>query len=622
MATGRVLVVDDEKFFQELFGDVLAGAGHSVRTASSAAEALQRLAEEHVDLVLTDMVMPGADGISLVREARRRDPDLEVVAVTGRDDVRLAVEAMKSGCSEFLTKPVERQELLRVADRALARVRIRREHGQLLTENLEFVKSQVIYRQGLQILATLDAERLVDLALSVLARTTDAQGAALWILDEKGSLQLRGYRGVVDRTALPARIDPADPAWSAPLREGAPFQAPFPGAGEAFLVPLVADDDPVGLALLSDRARGRFGHDEHAAALMVADFTAIAVKNARRFEALERVGLRDRDTGAYNLSYFVDYAGKEFYKARRYGRAFSLVILTIENAEQLRKETGRELYRRVVRDVVAAIGRVVRDADILAKVSEGEYYLLLPETDHFGALMLMRRAAEEVRQEPSIRAAEERSPLLLSMGAATFPKDGEDFDELLHWARARAREQRGSLLRRLHLGDLGPSAFWELADLLLAETACIPESSPSACLAGDPELFAAAQREAAREIARDPRARGVLYLGGGDGLACAPIHGALPAGDPAARAGDGSARVFLLGPRGAERPGPVHPLVTEVHLDDDARLATHQLLLFLSEHSAYGLLAGPGGRIFHTSDMPLVDALVSKLQAHYDLQPL
>ena len=44
------------------------------------------------------------------------------------------------------------------------------------------------------------------------------------------------------------------------------------------------------------------------------------MKNARRFQALERVGLRDRDTGAYNLAYFVDYAGKEFYKARRYGR--------------------------------------------------------------------------------------------------------------------------------------------------------------------------------------------------------------------------------------------------------------------------------------------------------------
>jgi diguanylate cyclase (GGDEF)-like protein len=346
------------------------------------------------------------------------------------------------------------------------------------------------------------------------------------------------------------------------------------------------------------------------------------VKNARRFQALERVGLRDRDTGAYNLAYFVDYAGKEFYKARRYSRAFSLVVLSLDNVEQMRKEAGREPFRRVVRDVVAAVSRAARDADILAKVSESEYYVLLPETDYFGALMFLRRATEEVRKEESVRKLEERSPVLLSMGAATFPKDGEDFDELLHWARARVQEQRGSLLRRLHLGDLEAAAFWELADLLLTDTARIPESSPSARIDPDQEFFAAAQREAAREIARDPRARGLLYVGVGSGLATAPVRAALPPGDPAARAGDSSVRVYLLGPRGAGPDGPAHPLVTEVYLDGDKRFAGHEFLLFISEHSAYGLLSGPAGRTFHTSDVPLVDALVSKLQALYDLQPL
>jgi two-component system, cell cycle response regulator len=622
MSAGRILVVDDEKFFQELFREVLASAGHGVRAASSAEEALALLAEEHFDLLLTDLVMPGLDGVALVREARRRDPDLEAVAVTGHEDVKLAVQAMKAGCSDFLTKPVDRDELLRVAERILGRVRLRREHSQLLTENLEFAKSQVIYRQGLQIVASLDGERITDLALSVLARTTDAQGAALWIADDKGGLALRGYRGLVDRAALPARIDPKDPAWADGLREGMPFAPPFAAGGEAFVVPLVADDEPLGVALLADRARGRFGKDEHAAALTVADFTAIAVKNARRFQALERVGLRDRDTGAYNLSYFVDYAGKEFYKARRYGRSFSLVILSIDNAEEIRKNAGRELYRRVLKDVVSAVSRVARDADILAKVSESEYYVLLPETDYFGALMFLRRAADEVRSEESVRELEERTPVLLSMGAATIPKDGEDFDELLHWARARVQEQRGSLLRRLHLGDVGPAAFWELADLLLSSSARIPDSSPSARLEADPELFAAAQREAAREIARDPRARGLLYVGVGVGLGSAPLRAALPPGDGAARAGDPSVRVYLLGPRGNEPDGPDHALVTEVYLDGDKRFAGHEFLLFISEHSAYGFLSGPSGRAFHTSDVPLVDALVSKLQALYDLQPL
>jgi len=568
-------------------------------------------------------VMPGLDGVALVREARRRDPDLEAVAVTGHDDVRLAVQAMKAGCADFLTKPVDREELVEVCERALARVRLRREHSQLLSENVEFAKSQALYGQGLQILATLDGERLQDLALSVLARVTDAQGAALWIADEKGMLALRGYRGLVDRAALPARIDPRDPAWAPLLAQPVPSAGPgAKDAGEAFLVPFLADEEPVGLALLSDGARGRFAAEHHAAALTVADFAAIAVKNARRFQALERIGLRDRDTGAYNLAYFIDYAGKEFYKARRYGRAFSLVVLSIDNAEQMRKEGGREPYRRAIRDLVGAASRVVRDADILAKVTESEYYVLLPETDYFGALMFTRRATEEARREESIRELERRCPVLLSMGAASFPKDGEDFDELLHWARARVQEQRGSLLRRLHLGDIAPNAFWELTDLLLSDSARIPESSPSARLGSDGELFAAAQREAAREMGRDPRSRGLLYVGTRGALSAAPVLAALPSGDLAARSSDPSARVYLLGPRGAGGGAVGHPLVTEVYVDGDPRFAGHEFLLFISEHSAYGLLSGPGGRTFHTSDVPLVDALVSKLQSHYDLQPL
>ena len=620
MSTGRILVVDDEKFFQELFRDVLAAAGHQARPASSAEEALALLGEEHFDLLLTDLLMPGMDGVSLVKEAKRRDPDLEAVAVTGRDDVRLAVAAMKAGCADFLTKPVEREELVQVAEKALARVRLRREHSKLLTENLEFARSEALHRQGLLLLSTLDGERLQDLALSVLARVTDAQGAALWTADERGQLVLRGWRGLVDRAALAARIDPKDPAWAPALQQAGPAAAPGKELDDAFLVPLLADDEPVGLALLADRASGRFGAEERAAAGAIADFAAIAVKNARRFQAVERVGLRDRDTGAYNLAYFVDYAGKEFYKARRYARAFSLVVLAVDNVEQLRKEGGREPWRRALRDLVTAVSRAARDADILAKVSEGEYYVLLPETDSFGALMFLRRAALEIRKEPSIQAIEERCPVLVSMGAASFPKDGEDFDELLHWARARVQEQRGSLLRRLHLGDLEPGAFWEMADLLLGE-ARLPDSSPSARLGADPELLEAAEREAAREIGRDPRARGLLYVGGPAALDGAAVLEALPPGDASARAGDQAVHVYLLG-RGGGGALPAHPLVTAVPLDGDKRLAGHRFLLFLSEHSAYALLAGPDGRIFHTSDVPLVDALVSKLQTLYDLQPI
>jgi two-component system, cell cycle response regulator len=621
MATGRVLIVDDERFFRDLFSEVLSAKGMSVAAVPSAEEALQTLSGEKFDLLLADLHLPGMDGVQLVREARNRDPELETVAVTADDDVRTAVAAMKAGCADFLTKPVNREELASVVDRIVARQRLRREHSQLLDDNLQLARSQAIYRQCLTLLATLDLERLQDLTLAMLARVTDAQGAALWVTDEKGELVLRGYRGVVDRARLAPRIDLRAPGLGAETREGRPFTTAGMPPGEAFYLPLMADGEVAGLALLTDRARGLFGPEEQAVAGGIAEFAAIALKNARRFQTLERVGLRDRDTSAYNLSYFVDYAGKEFYKARRYNRQFALVVIAIDNLEQMRKEAGRDLFRTATRDLVTAVSRAMRDADILAKVADNEYYVLLPETDYFGALMFQRRAVAETRKEASLQRLEERCPVLLSMGAASFPKDGQDFDELLHHCRARTQEQRGSLVRRLHLDDLEPAAFWELCDILLGESCRLPESSPSARLPASATFFNALQQEVMREIGRDPRSRGVLYLGPGGSPGRSPALEALPR-DGLARSGDASFHVFLLGPRTGGDERLDHPMVTQVFLDGDPRMASHEFLFFQGEHSAYGLVERPGESLFHTADAPLVDTLISKLQVLYDLQPL
>jgi hypothetical protein len=263
----------------------------------------------------------------------------------------------------------------------------------------------------------------------------------------------------------------------------------------------------------------------------------------------------------------------------------------------------------------------VRDADVLAKVAENEYYVLLPETDHFGALMFARRAVDEIRREPAVQALAERAVPRVALGAATFPREGLDFDELIHRARVRQEERRRSLVQWPSVERLGPGAFWELFDLLLDPPTPIPAGAPTVRRAADAELMAAAQREAAREIARDPRARGHLYVGV-PSLAEAPVLQALPPPSGTARAGDPSARIVVLAPRAGRAEPAAHPMLSVVAADGERRLRDHAFLLFLSEHAAYALLHDGGGRALHTADAPVVDALVSRLQALYDLEPL
>jgi two-component system, NtrC family, response regulator len=114
----RVLVVDDDKAVRAALRVNLEKAGLDVRLASSAEEGLQVLHDHPMDIVLTDVKMPGASGIELLQEVKSRWPDVQVVVMTGQGTVEDAVRAMKQGAADYIIKPVSKEELLVVLDKA------------------------------------------------------------------------------------------------------------------------------------------------------------------------------------------------------------------------------------------------------------------------------------------------------------------------------------------------------------------------------------------------------------------------------------------------------------------------------------------------------------------------
>ena len=133
---GQILVVDDEAAQREILRTILAAEGYHVATAKTAAEALAKGEETRFDLVLTDLRMPGADGLSLVRELSREDPPTLVIIMTGFGSLDSAEQAMKHGAFDYLTKPLERDDLLRIVDRAFERINLIHEN-RLLRQQLE-----------------------------------------------------------------------------------------------------------------------------------------------------------------------------------------------------------------------------------------------------------------------------------------------------------------------------------------------------------------------------------------------------------------------------------------------------------------------------------------------------
>ena len=123
---GRILVVDDEPALLEAYVRALTRDGYEVRAASDGVRANELLAEGHFDVIISDVCMPGMDGLELLRTVRRVDVDVPVILVTGAPTSLGAGEAVESGALLYLVKPVELRALLQVVEHAIRLRRIAR----------------------------------------------------------------------------------------------------------------------------------------------------------------------------------------------------------------------------------------------------------------------------------------------------------------------------------------------------------------------------------------------------------------------------------------------------------------------------------------------------------------
>jgi two-component system, NtrC family, response regulator AtoC len=129
-----ILVVDDDASMRHLVSVILQGRGYDVRAVASADEALRELAARDHDLVLTDVRMPGMDGLALVREVRRLQPDATAIVMTAYGSHDLAIDAMKAGAYDYLSKPFKPDELVLLLRKAEERERLARENRRLRGE--------------------------------------------------------------------------------------------------------------------------------------------------------------------------------------------------------------------------------------------------------------------------------------------------------------------------------------------------------------------------------------------------------------------------------------------------------------------------------------------------------
>ncbi|WP_197460498.1 response regulator [Thermodesulfatator autotrophicus] len=130
----RILVAEDEKVFRILLFEELQGPNRIIKVASNGIEALEFLKREDFDLLITDLKMPGLEGIELLKEAKKINPRILVIVITGYASLDSAIQALKEGAYDYIRKPFSLEELKVSVNNACTLILLERENKRLLED--------------------------------------------------------------------------------------------------------------------------------------------------------------------------------------------------------------------------------------------------------------------------------------------------------------------------------------------------------------------------------------------------------------------------------------------------------------------------------------------------------
>ncbi len=296
--SNRILVIDDEQIIRDVLGDFLANENFVVNSVCSVEAALEELTNKHYDIVLSDMKMPGITGIDLLKEVKRRKLDIIVIIMTGYGTVDTAVEAIKLGAFDYITKPFKMEELLNVINRAFIQLRLEHENIRLkevmnLYELSEAVNQSLNLENVLRAIADAAAKELDADIVSILLEQPEEFEARLteqFIYPDPGPDAPEGV-GNIDQEQLLERLE-NKPYLIIPTAQLRRFFKRLPGRrglSSLLIVPIKIKDKVIGsVDVYSYRQNYHFSEGQAKLLVILADRAAQAIENARLYQNLSR----------------------------------------------------------------------------------------------------------------------------------------------------------------------------------------------------------------------------------------------------------------------------------------------------------------------------------------------
>ena len=299
----RILVVDDDAAQMRAVRDTLRDHGYETVGFTAGDEALAALRETGFDLLLTDLMMPGMDGVALLTAALRMDPQLVGILMTGKGTIETAVDAMKAGALDYVLKPIKLRSLLPAVARAVGT-------RQLRLENFELRNTVAIHELNQAIAHTLDVQVLLDkIADAALAQFEADEASIMLPSEDGGSFLIAAARGEGREALIGARVPIGDgiAGWVAARREPLVLEGevmderfaplhPRAAIKSALCMPMITRGKLVGVLNINcTRARRAFTLGQIKVLSIFTNAAAAGIEAARLHEEQRRTDARYRE---------------------------------------------------------------------------------------------------------------------------------------------------------------------------------------------------------------------------------------------------------------------------------------------------------------------------------------
>jgi diguanylate cyclase (GGDEF)-like protein len=433
--TEKILIVEDYAFFREIFSGILNEDGYQVDTASSGNEALDLLATNSYQLVVTDLMLQDISGLDILSRAKQLDSDIEVIVVTGYGNMESAIYALKNGARDYLVKPISHDEFKHV-------VRLTMEQRRMLDEN-QGLKEQIRLFQTSQTIANcIDIDRIQLLVLEATIKETGTERGFTCLRDAARKIFLMETKGISREAAesiheaLKLVYDWEKESFTDPARVQITVPAESTeGKTELILLPINNKTALQGVVvLLSNGGTTPIPPLKLDNIRFLVEQSALAIENAGRFAMAKELLNIDELTGLYNYRYLEIALEREIRRSERYGLSLAVIFLDVDMLKVVNDTYGHLIGSRVLKEVGAVLKRSVREVDVVIRYGGDEYTMILIETGRQGAAIVAERIRKTLETHPFVLGENLEVKLTACLGFACYPEDTRSKLELLEMA--------------------------------------------------------------------------------------------------------------------------------------------------------------------------------------------